>query len=112
MGLQKTLEDPAAVTACAAIALYYHEMERILGEQPFLCGALSYADIAFYMAQLFAGRLGAPMTAEKTPRLQQWRERMSSRASVHIAVTPLVDFLRANARPVPDYLQHFKAATN
>ena len=112
MGLQKTLEDPAAVTACAAIALYYHEMERILGEQPFLCGALSYADIAFYMAQLFAGRLGAPMTAEKTPRLQQWRERMSSRASVHIAVTPLVAFLRANARPVPDYLQRFEAAKN
>jgi glutathione S-transferase len=111
MGLQNSLDDPAAVAACAACDRSYEAMERVIGEQPFLCGTLSYVDIAFYMAQLFAGRLGAPMSTA-TPRLLQWRERMSSRESVGIAVTPLAEFLHANARPVPDYLRRFEPAGN
>ena len=107
MGLQDALEAPAAMAAREAIDRYCMTMEHQLGAQPFLCGALTYADIAFYMAELFAERLGAPLTAA-TPRLLQWRERMSARASVRTALTPLIAYLHANGRPVPDFLQRVK----
>jgi glutathione S-transferase len=106
MGLQGRLDDPAAVAAGAAIRRFYEGMERLLGERPFLCGSLSYADIAFYMAQLFAARMGAPLDAA-TPGLLRWRERMSARASVRPALTSLVAYLLANDRPVADFLRRF-----
>lgn len=104
MGLQDRLDDPVALAACDAIQRGYEEMERVLGDQAFLCATLGYADIAFYMAQVFAGRMGAPMDAS-TPRLLAWRERMSARASVRTVLAPLLQYLRANARPVPDFLR-------
>ena len=61
MGLQNTPDDPAAVEARAAAAAFYDEMERTLGDREWLAGSYSYADIAFYMAQLFGARMGAPM---------------------------------------------------
>jgi len=33
---------------------YYGEMEALLTERDYLCGEYTYADIAFFMAQLFA----------------------------------------------------------
>lgn len=104
MGLRDALGEPTARTACEAIDRYCAGMEECLGEHAYLCGAFGYADIAFYLAQLFAERMGAPMT-NATPKLKQWRERMTSRTSVQTALAPLVAFLRANARPVPDFLQ-------
>ena len=77
MGLQATPDDPAAVEARAAAASFYDEMEKGLGAQEWLAGSYSYADIAFYMAQLFGERMGAPMT-DAHPRLQAWRDRMSA----------------------------------
>lgn len=105
MGLQDDLHGPAAAAACSAIHRYYEAMEQVIGTGAFLCDTFSYADIAFYMAQLFAGRLGAPMSP-RTPRLLGWRDRMTSRTSVTTALAPLVNFLCANGRPVPDYLGH------
>ena len=52
MGLAQTLDD-ATVAARAAAARIYDDMERVLGDRRWLAGDLSYADIAFYMAQLF-----------------------------------------------------------
>ena len=46
-----------------------------------LAGSYSYADIAFYMAQIFGDRMGAPMT-DAHPKLQAWRDRMSARPAV------------------------------
>lgn len=103
MGLQDRLEDPVAIAACDAIRSGYKTMERTLDDRPFLCGELSYADIAFYMAQVFAGRMGAPMNAA-TPRLLAWRERMSARASVRTVLGPLIRYLVDNGRAVPDFL--------
>ncbi|HSI01558.1 MAG TPA: glutathione S-transferase family protein, partial [Reyranella sp.] len=78
MGLQERPDDPAAVEARAASLAYYEEMERTIGERDWLAGAYSYADIAFYMAQLFGARVGAPMD-ERHPRLLAWRDRLSAR---------------------------------
>src|SRR5882724_7995161 len=61
MGLQAMPTDQAAIEARAAALAYYDEMEKVIGAREWLTGSYSYADIAFYMAQLFGERMGAPM---------------------------------------------------
>lgn len=103
MGLQNNMGDPAAISAKSGAAQYYAEMEGLLAEREFLCGELSYADIAFYMAQLFGARLGAPMT-DATPNLLGWRDRMTKRPAVRTVVGPMVAFLTARGDPIPGFL--------
>ena len=110
MGLQDTPDDPAAVAARNAAARFYGEMEALMADREFLAGPYSYADIAFYMAQLFGARMGAPMT-EAAPKLRQWRDRMTARAAVRAVVGPMVAFLIAQARPIPDFLSGIAAAS-
>ena len=62
MGLQDTPDDPAAIAAREAAARYYGDMEAHLERPRISRRRYSYADIAFYMAQLFGARMGAPMT--------------------------------------------------
>ena len=92
-----------AKAACDACAQYYREMERTLGEKEFLVGSYSFADIAFYMAQLFGARKGAPMTGE-TPKLLAWRDRMTARPAVRTVAGAMAAYLKSIARPVPDFL--------
>ncbi|MBL8837723.1 MAG: glutathione S-transferase family protein [Alphaproteobacteria bacterium] len=103
MGLQATPDDPAAVAARDAALGFYDAMERTLGAQPYLAGPYSFADIAFYMAQLFGARMGAPMT-DATPRLLQWRARMTERPAVRAVVGPMAAYLVAQGRPLPAFL--------
>jgi glutathione S-transferase len=109
MGLQETPEDPAAVAARSAAARFYGEMETLLADREFLADAYSYADIAFYMAQLFGGRMGAPLT-EAVPGLRRWRDRMTARPAVRAVVGPMVAFLISQGRPIPDFLSGIAAA--
>src|SRR5215468_5469483 len=81
MGLQATPDDPAAIEARAAAGHFYDELEQAMAGRQWIAGNYSYADIAFYMAQLFGARMTAPM-GEAHPRLQAWRERMSGRPAV------------------------------
>jgi len=111
MSLQDTPEDPAAVAARASAAQFYSEMERVLGDRAQLAGAYSYADIAFYMAQLFGARMGAPMT-DATPRLLQWRDRITLRPAVRQVVGPMVAFLVTHRRPIPDFLSSLVPAAS
>ena len=103
MQLWKTPLDPAAELARAGAAAYYRTMERVLDDREFLGGSYSFADIAFYMAQLFGARWGADMTSE-TPKLLQWRQRMTARPAVLRVVGPMADYLRSDGRSVPAFL--------
>jgi glutathione S-transferase len=103
MGLQATPDDPIAVAARTAAFDYYQQMDALLVDRDYLAGALSFADIAFYMAQLFGDRMGAPMT-NSTPELLNWRERMTSRSSVRQVVGPMAAYLAAHGRKVPPWL--------
>jgi glutathione S-transferase len=103
MGLQGTPQDPAAVAAREGAALYYRRMEPPLADREYLAGPYSFADIAFYMAQLFGNRMGAPMTPA-TPRLVEWRARMTARPAVQQVVGPMVAYLVSQQRPIPDFL--------
>ncbi len=103
MGLEDRPDDPAAVAARAAVAAFYSKMETELAGRDFLAGDFSYADIAFFMAQLFGDRKGAPIT-EATPQLVRWRERMTQRPSVRQVAVAMANYLAMNGRSVPAWL--------
>jgi glutathione S-transferase len=104
MGLQATPDDPAAVEARAAAASFYDEREKGLGTGQWLAGSYSFADIAFYMAQLFGERMGAPLT-DAHPRLQKWRDRMSARPAVAKVAGAMAHYLVSHGRPLPPFLE-------
>jgi glutathione S-transferase len=108
MGLQATPDDPAAVEARAAAASFYDERERGLGSGEWLAGSYTYADIAFYMAQLFGERMGAPM-ADSHPRLEAWRARMSARPAVRKVAGAMGHYLLSQGRKLPAFLAELSA---
>jgi glutathione S-transferase len=109
MGLQADPGHPDAVAARAGAARYYEEMEKPLAEREYLAGVYTFADIAFYMAQLFGARMGAGMNAA-TPKLLEWRERIGARPAVHQVVAPMVDYLASRGREIPDFLYRVKSS--
>lgn len=102
-GLQHDMQSAPAVAACAACARYYGEMEDLLATREYLAGPYSFADIAFYMACIFADRKGARMT-QATPRLLAWRGRMGGRPAVRTVVDPMMRFLASERRDVASFL--------
>jgi glutathione S-transferase len=103
-GLQHDMQSAPAVAACAACTRYYEEMEDLLATREYLAGPYSFADIAFYMACVFADRKGAGMT-DATPRLLAWRTRVGERPAVRAVVDPMMRFLASEGRGVPAFLQ-------
>ena len=109
MGLQETPDDPAAIAARDGAARFHAEMEALLAGRDYLAGGYSYADIAFYMAQLFGARMGAPITADMQ-NLFAWRERVSARPAVRQVVRPMAAYLVSQGRKLPDFLAAIAAA--
>jgi glutathione S-transferase len=99
----RLMSDPKAPGAHDAAARFYDEMERTLGDREWLGGSYSYADIAFYMAQLFGDRMGAPM-GEAHPRLQAWRTRMGERPPIHQVAGAMGRYLLSIGRKLPAFL--------
>lgn len=105
MGLQATPNDPAAVAARDAAGRFYVEMEKLMADgREWLATEYSYADIAFFMAQIFADRMGAPIP-EQTTRLLAWRSRMSARPAVRQVAGAMGRYLLSQDRPLPGFLQ-------
>jgi glutathione S-transferase len=103
MSLQETPDDQAAVAAREAAARFYAEMEELLAERAYFAGSYSYADIAFYMAQLFGARMGAPMT-DATPKLMSWRDKVTARPAVRQVVSAMAAYLVSQGRPLPQFM--------
>ena len=103
MGLQGAPDDPAAVEARAAARAIYDRMEKGIASMDWLAGGYSYADIAFYMAQIFGDRMGAPMT-DAHPKLQAWRDRMSARPAVRKVAGAMGQYLLSQGRKLPAFL--------
>jgi glutathione S-transferase len=109
MGLQDSLGEAAAREAITQLLRYYEGVEAMLVGGDYIAGEYTYADIAFYMAQIFAARLGAPMTCA-TPRLLAWRERLSARPAVHQVLLQFADSLARYKLRVPDFIERAVAA--
>ena len=103
MGLQEKLGDALAVSSIAAATAYYDDMEQLLAKAGWLAGSYSFADISFYMASLFGERQGAPIRVA-TPRLLEWRTRMTQRPAVRSVVSAMANWLREAGRPVPEFM--------
>ena len=103
MSLQNSMGDAAAMASIEAARAYYAEMESLLTNGPWLAGSYSFADIAFYMAALFGERQGAPVTGA-TPKLLEWRGRMTHRPAVRPVVGAMANWLKAAGRPVPSFM--------
>ena len=103
-GLQNDMQSAPARAACKACAGIYDKLEQLLEGRDYLAGSYSYADIAFYMAHVFADRKGAGMSGT-TPRLVAWRERVGARPAVRAVVDPMMRFLASQGRCVPAFLQ-------
>jgi glutathione S-transferase len=110
MGLQDKPQDPAAVAARDVSARFYAEMEELLAGKDYLAGPYSYADIAFYMAQLFGERMGARMTAA-TPKLTAWRDRITQRPAIRQVVGAMAAYLVSQRRPLPAFLSAIAPAS-
>ena len=105
MSLQDQPDDPAAIAAREASVRFYERMEQVLADgRDFLAGAYTYADIAFFMAQLFGARMGAPMTSA-TPKLLAWRERVAARPPVRKVAGAMARYLVSQNRKLPDFLR-------
>jgi glutathione S-transferase len=102
MGLQGDLASSEAVAAKAGAAAFYQQFETQLADRQYLAGDFCYADIAFFMAQLFGERMGAPLD-DSAPKLLAWRARLITRPSVRAVVKPMMDYLAANGRAVPAF---------
>lgn len=104
----RLMSDPTAPGAHDATARFYDEMERTLGGREWLAGSYSYADIAFYMAQLFGERMGTPMT-DAHLNLQTWRERMGARPAVREVAGAMGRYLLSIGRKLPPFLAKLSA---
>lgn len=104
----RLMSDPKAPGAHDAAGRFYDEMERALGDRDWLAASYSYADIAFYMAQLFGERMGAPM-GDAHPRLQAWRERMGQRPPVRQVAGCMGRYLLSIGRKLPAFLDKVSA---
>jgi glutathione S-transferase len=109
MGLQDSLGEAAAREAIAQLLRYYESVDAMLAGGDYIAGEYTYADIAFYMAQIFAARLGAPMS-RATPRLLAWRERLTARPAVRQVVLQFADSLARYKLRVPDFIERAVAA--
>jgi glutathione S-transferase len=103
MALQENPSDQAAITAREAAANYYDQMEATLASSEYLAGRYGYADIAFYMAQFFGHRMGAPI-GDTHRRLIAWRQHVSNRQAVRQVIEPMAVYLMSQGRGVPDWL--------
>jgi glutathione S-transferase len=104
MGLQGRLAEPAAREAIASARQFYAGLEARMAPGGWLAGEYSYADIAFFMAQLFAARLGAPMD-DSTPQLLAWRRRMTARPAVQPTLIQLTRTLMDQGRSIPPFMR-------
>jgi glutathione S-transferase len=96
------VESAPWVQARGGIESYYASMDRALEGRDYLAGSLSYADIAFFMAQYFAARHTVPMTASH-PRLMAWRVHMGARPAVKRVIDAMAAYLRSTNLPVPTF---------
>ncbi len=71
-------DEAVVANAKQSIAAHYDRLERQLGEQAFLCGEPSVADIGYFMTITFATSLGQGLGAAH-PGLQAWYGRLLGR---------------------------------
>lgn len=96
---RRQADEEAGARAEAALGDHFAALERSLGGRDFLCGALSYADIAMFMVVLWTQRLkGPPLQA--FPALAAWYGRLQARPPFGKAASEIAAADRELTRPI------------
>jgi glutathione S-transferase len=104
MPLRGDHKHPDWAPAKAAIEKHYEEIDEMLARSEYLVGGYSYADIAFYMAQVFAEIMGVPLSAAHAHAIA-WRDRMLARGPVRQVTAALASYLAAQRLPPPRFVR-------
>lgn len=96
---QRQANEESGQRAEAALRDHFAALDRLLQSQAFVCGALSYADIAMFMTVLWTQRLKGPSIRDY-PALAAWHERLAARPPFGKAAAEIAAADRALTRPI------------
>jgi len=103
MALEEQPDEASGALARSGAAAFHARLDRQLEGRDWIAGDYGYADIAIYMAALFAERKGAPVDAG-CANLIAWRERMGRRPAVRRVAAAMGHYLKSIGRPRPAFL--------
>jgi glutathione S-transferase len=96
---QRTANEEAGARAEAALCAHFAALDKAVTGGGFLCGDLSYADIAMFMTILWTLRLKGPPLADH-PALAAWFERLKARPPFGKAAAEIAAADRELTRPI------------
>ena len=96
---QRQANDEAGARAEAALRDHFAALDQTLGRRDFLCGALSYADIAMFMVVLWTQRLKGP-ALQPFPALAAWHKLLGERPPFAKAASEIAAADRALTRVI------------
>jgi glutathione S-transferase len=96
---QRKANEEAGARAEAALREHFAALDKIVRGAAFLCGDLSYADIAMFMTIIWTQRLKGPPLSDY-PALAAWFERLKARPPFGKAAAEIAAADRALTRPI------------
>ncbi len=96
---RRQANEEAGTLAEAALRDHFAALDQMLGRRDFLCGELSYADIAMFMVILWTQRLNGP-SLEAFPALAAWHARLRARPAFGKAASEIAAADRELTRPI------------
>ena len=96
---QRRANEEAGARAEAALREHFTALDKIVSGAEFLCGDLSYAEIAMFMTVIWTQRLKGPALTDY-PALAAWFERLKARPPFGKAAAEIAAADRALTRPL------------
>ena len=96
---RRVANEEAGARAEAALRDHFAALEQILAQRDFLCGALSYADVAMFMVILWTQRLKGP-PLQDFRALAAWYARLDARPPFGKAAAEIAAADRELTRPI------------
>jgi glutathione S-transferase len=96
---QRKTNEEAGARAQAALREHFAALDKIVSDGGFLCGDLSYADIAMFMTIIWTQRLKGPALKDYSA-LAAWFERLTARPPFGKAAAEIAAADRELTRPI------------
>ena len=96
---QRQANEQSGQRAEVALRDHFASLDKLLLAQQFLCGALSYADIAMFMTVLWTQRLKGPSIRDY-PALAAWHDRLAARPPFGKAAAEIAAADKELTRPI------------
>ena len=96
---QRQRNEEAGARAEAALRAHFAALDETLGRRDFLCGGISYGDIAMFMVILWTQRLKGP-SLQPFPALSAWYAKLGARPPFAKAAAEIAASDRELTRPI------------